>query len=62
MSMVTTKPLVEHEVTNIEFVNKDTGQVVLRLDKAKVDTKLEREITLPNGEIKWFTTRSILIT
>lgn len=59
--MVTTKPLVEREVTNIVFINKDTGQVVLKLDKAKVDTKLEHEITLPNGEIKWFTARSILI-
>lgn len=61
MSMVTTKPLVEHEVTNIEFVNKDTGQVVLRLDKAKVNIELEHEITLPRGEIKWPTTRTILI-
>ena len=50
--MVTTKPQVEREVTNIEFVNKDTGQVVLRLDKAKVSTELEHEITLPRGEIK----------
>ena len=59
--MVTTKPQVEREVTNIEFVNRDTGQVVLRLDKAKVSTELEHEITFPRGEIKWSTTRSILI-
>ena len=56
-----TKPLVEREVTNIEFVNRDTGQVVLRLDKAKVSTELGHEITLPRGEMKWSTTRSILI-
>ena len=61
MSMVTTKPLVEREVTNIEFVNRNTGQVVLKLDKAKVSTELEYEIISPKGEIKWFTTRSILI-
>ena len=52
MSMVTTKPLVEREVTNIEFVNRDTGQVVLKLDKAKVSTELEHEIISPKGEIK----------
>ena len=56
-----TKPLVEREVTNIKFVNRDTGQVVLKLDKVKVNTELEHEITLPGGEIKWLTTRSILI-
>lgn len=60
-SMATTKPLAEREVTNIEFVNRDTGQVVLRLDKVKVNTELEHEITLPRGEIKWTTTRSALI-
>ena len=46
MSMVTTKPLVEREVTNIEFVNGNTGQVVLKLDKAKVkfaDATLDKE-------------------
>lgn len=59
--MATTKPLAEREVTNIEFVNRDTGQVVLRLDKVKVNTELEHEITLPRGEIKWITTRSALI-
>ena len=59
--MVTTKPLAEREVTNIEFVNRNTGQVVLKLDKAKVSTEIEHEIILPKGEIKWFTTRSILI-
>ena len=52
MSMVTTKPLVEREVTNIEFVNRDTGQVVLKLDKAKVSIELEHEIISPKGEIK----------
>lgn len=52
MSMVTIKPLVEREVTNIEFVNRDTGQVVLKLDKAKVSTELEHEIISPKGEIK----------
>ena len=52
MSMVTTKPLVEREVTNIEFVNRDTRQVVLKLDKAKVSTELEHEIISPKGEIK----------
>ena len=52
MSMVTTKPLVEREVTNIEFVNRNTGQVVLKLDKAKVSTELEHEIISPKGEIK----------
>lgn len=56
-----TKPLVEREITNIEFINKDTGQVVLRLDKAKVSTELEHEIALPRGEIKWTATHSILI-
>ena len=59
--MVTTKPSVEREVTNIKFVNRDTGQVVLRLDKAKVSAELEHKITLPRGEIKWTTTRSALI-
>ena len=59
--MVTTKPLEEREVTNIEFINRDTGQIVLRLDKAKVSVELEHEITFPRGEIKWSTTRSILI-
>ena len=52
MSMVITKPLVEREVTNIEFVNRDMGQVVLKLDKAKVSTELEHEIISPKGEIK----------
>ena len=52
MSMVTTKPLVEREVTNIEFVNRDTEQVVLKLDKAKVSTELEHKIISPKGEIK----------
>ena len=47
----TTKPLVEREVINIEFVDRDTGRVVLRLDKAKVSTELEHEITLLKGEI-----------
>lgn len=61
MSMATTKPLVEREVTNIEFINRNTGQVVLKLDKAKVSTELEHEITLPRGEIKWTTTHSALI-
>ena len=52
MSMVTTKPLVEREVTNIEFVNRNTGQVVLKLDKAKVSTELEHEVISPKGKIK----------
>ena len=47
----TTKPLVEREIINIEFVDRDTGRVVLRLDKAKVSTELEHEITLSKGEI-----------
>ena len=60
--MATTKPLVEREITNIKFVNRNTGQVVLKLDEAKVDIELEHKITLPRGKIKWSTTRSTLIT
>lgn len=51
-STATTKPLVEREVTNIEFVNRDTGQIILKLDKAKVSTELEHEIISPKGEQK----------